>query len=120
MHQCVIKWHINSVEHSLHAHHVWPAMALSGHIWATIATTLLSVLGSPHRQAISAWLMHMKVQQQHALRGLATQWATPGVSIFLEIMVRRKARAEMYIERMRKSAMLTYSASISHVTQSAA
>ena len=98
--QCVIRWQVHSKGHSLHAGHVWPAMARSDHIWATMAAALLSVLGTPVQQATSVWFMKMKTHQQHGLRGLAKPWVTPGIGIFLEIMVRRKAQAMLYIDRM--------------------
>ena len=100
-----------ATEHAAHAMHVWPAMALSDHVWATMASALLSVVGMPARQATSVWYMNMKVHQQHELRGMARKWVTSGVSTYLGLMVSRKARATIYIDRMLCASMLTCSGS---------
>ena len=63
MHQAVLLWHEHSIEHSLHARHVWPSLALSDHIWATMAAALLSVMGSHMHRTVHAWVERLQAQK---------------------------------------------------------
>ena len=100
MHRCLIQWHVHKQEHTAHVMHVWPAVAMSDQIWATMASALQSVMGTPAQRAVSVWHMRVKVHQQLELRGMPQTWVTSGVSTYLGLMVRRKARATVYIDRM--------------------